>query len=70
MKYYNNFAIVTCVYCEHHDRKYTSENIDFIKANQGFCNKKNIDRLCRDEICDFFKLKSGVYTSKWYPDKK
>lgn len=68
MNAFNNI-IVTCVYCEHHARKYTSEKLDFIEANQGFCRKENKRRMCQDEICSFFKLKSGMHTFKWYPGK-
>ena len=57
-----------CAYCEYF--KY----FEYIERNsivqKGFCTKINKFRELYDELCEEFVLESGIYTKKWYPNKK
>ena len=60
---------VTCWYCEHYDILYRMFVKNYVDSDLGLCNKKK-ECCARDkEICDSFKLRQGLHTLKWYPNK-
>ncbi|MBQ4119250.1 MAG: hypothetical protein IJD45_02550 [Clostridia bacterium] len=62
--------IVTCEYCEHHKSLYSEKEESFFEKHNGYCKIKNTERATDAEICEFFNIKAGYYTSKWYPNKE
>ena len=57
----------TCWYCEHHKVKILSEK-DI--PEDAYCEIKKCNKKLFDDICENFKLKSGMYTKRKYPAKK
>ena len=66
----NNSNIVTCIYCEFFKQFEATNNIDFFTSLKGECKKHNKVCHIKDEICDYFVIKSGLYTQKDYPNKE
>lgn len=67
MKFYKREDACGCEYCEYYIKvEYYN---DYFLIQRGICRKNDILRKPKSELCDFFILKSGVYTSKWYPNK-
>ena len=62
-----NKNIVTCMYCEFFEH---TESSDFFENLKGKCKKQNKIRYSTDDICDYFALISGLYTTKDYPGKE
>ena len=61
--------MVTCLYCKHLSFSYSEkENISL--HSQGYCDIKKGNLSLDTEICVNFAIKAGLYTGKWYPDKK
>ena len=57
-----------CVYCEYYfPVQYENE---YLLIDRGICKKYDILRKPESNLCDYFILKSGVHTPKWYPNKK
>lgn len=65
-----SYGKVNCWYCEYFRYKYTPDEVCFIEANIGFCEKKQCEHSGVSDICSEFKLRSGLYTLKWYPGKE
>ncbi len=61
---------VTCSYCEYFDYFYLLRYTDYIMSQFGLCSYKDKCLQQNACICENFKLRQGLYTSKWYPDKK
>ena len=57
-----------CAYCEYF--KLVEYKKDYSIIQKGICRKHDLLREPCDELCEDFILKSGVYTKKWYPNKK
>lgn len=57
-----------CAYCEYF--KLVEYEKGYLNIQKGICRKHDIIRELYDEICEDFILKSGIYTEKWYPNKK
>ncbi len=59
---------VTCIYCEYFD--YSPDSIEKNPFKEEYC--KIALRKCspKDKICNSFKLRSGLYTNKTYPNRK
>ncbi len=63
----NSKYTVTCIYCEHFDYNPSSIETNPFKKEYCFVALKNCSPT--DKICDSFKLRSGLYTTKTYPKK-
>jgi hypothetical protein len=61
--------IATCEYCEHHKLLYTEKESNIFNKYKGYCKIKETEKSRDGEICEYFNIKSGYYTSKWYPNK-
>lgn len=57
-----------CAYCKYF--KLFEYNDAFFAIQNGVCKRHNLICALSDQICEDFVLKSGIYTSKWYPNKK
>ena len=66
----NNSNAVTCIYCDFFEQFEIKSNIDFFEQLKGKCQKHNKICSTEDKICDYFKIKSGLYTEKEYPNKE
>ena len=60
---------VTCWYCEHYDILYRMFFKNYLDSDLGLCTKKKECRARDREICESFKLRQGLHTLKWYPNK-
>jgi hypothetical protein len=58
---------LTCFYCEYYKIKILLEN-DIPEA--AYCEIKKCNKKLFDDICENFKLKSGMHTKRKYPSKK
>ena len=65
----NKKDFVTCLYCEHHKLLYTKDTDSIFDRDKGYCKKRETEKLGNNEICEFFNIKSGFHTTKWYPNK-
>ena len=66
----NDSNVVTCIYCDFFEQFEIKSNIDFFEQLKGKCQKHNKICSTEDKICDYFKIKSGLYTKKEYPNKE
>ena len=60
---------VTCIYCEYFNPLYTFYYPEYTMSPFGLCELKSNCRKQNARICDNFKLRRGMHTSKWYPNK-
>ena len=65
--FYKRKDACKCVYCKHYFAV-QYEN-DYFVLDRGICKKYDILRKPEGNICDFFILKSGVYTKNGTPIK-
>lgn len=65
MKSIEREDVCPCCYCEHYipliDKSF------YFPEHNGLCNKHKVIRLCNDNLCEDFILKSGIHTKRWYP---
>ena len=61
---------VTCFYCEYFECLYQFKYPKYTMVLYGLCNKKKTCRSRNAHICDSFKLRQGLHTRKWYPNKQ
>ena len=60
---------VTCWYCEFLGLLEMCEDGYYKCIDPTYCLKKEGKRNPKDEICEFFKIRSGLFTKKNYPNK-
>ncbi len=65
--YTNEKSRVYCLHCENFKIKIISEN-DI--PEEAYCVIKKCNKKLFADICENFKLKSGMHTKRKYPSKK
>ena len=54
-----------CWHCKYY-KPFEYQN-EYFTVQKGFCEKHNSVRNPEDKLCDYFILKKGIYTKRWYP---
>lgn len=67
MEFYERKDACGCKYCEYYIQ--VENYSDYFLIQRGICRKHDILRKPEAELCNYFILKSGVHTKKWYPGK-
>ncbi len=62
--------VVVCRYCEHYQRNELAARSELFETIWGICKKEGIRKYGEDEICEYFALKQGYHTDRWYPGKE
>lgn len=60
---------VTCCYCEFFECLYTLKYPNYNLSTYGECRKLNKCVEQNSAICEEFRLRQGLHTKRWYPNK-